>query len=475
MWSFLLLGLSHAYLVPTGMINVSTPLTSSATHLRVAFFDFDKTLTIGSTSAILNLCDPSGNCGTYTPNASCTCNQTTTALGQFLLTNISDRVLAEGDIFFNGTDRRDRIAATFASLQSMGIELKVVSTASFAQNAANWQYYISKVFDVANLTQYIALGDILTLDDPGLNIPADKGTLIAAYLASKNWTMHNGLFADDSGKNINTANGKVDWLQVTPAAGLTLNQLVWIETRAAQTFAVNCSSLMSPSFGGVGSCTTDKMTADNCSITCDSGYMVSGPATQLCVAGTRAWNAVFQGSQSCMAAKCPDLVVANGTAGTCKNLTTGQNCSITCNTSFTIMGPSVQTCVGASNGTSAFANSQICVANPPACPNADLTVFLSACSDAELSGTCRDSCATRARSLLAAFKLVGGTPDYVEACIRNAVATASTPLSNTTTNYVVTQSKAGNSICREVSGATSPSVFLASFVTVVVSLCLMPW
>jgi len=236
MWNFLLFGLAHAYLESTGVVNASTQLASFTGPLRVVFFDFDKTLVVGSTDVLLDACDPSGDCRTYSPPLACTCNTTATTFGDFLINNASARVLAEPDVIFNGTDRRDRIAQTFALIRSKGIELKVVSTSWYDQSAANWQYFISKVFDVANLTQYLPMEDILTLADPGLNLAADKGSLMAAYLANKSWGVHDGLFVDDSPSNIVSANGKVDWLLVTPRSGLAVNQLQYIEARANQTF-----------------------------------------------------------------------------------------------------------------------------------------------------------------------------------------------------------------------------------------------
>lgn len=230
-----MVGLAGANLATTGVVNASTQLANFTSPLKVLFFDFDKTLVVGSSDVLLSACDPTGNCQNYTPPVACTCNGTN-VYGDFLVANASSRVLAEGDVLFNGTDRRDRIAQTFALAKSLGIELKVVSTSWYHISAANWAYFISKTFDIANLTQYIPLSSILALDDPGENIPADKGALIATYLSGKNWSAHDGLFVDDSPGNILSANGKVDWLAVTPRTGLAVPQLQYIDARANQSF-----------------------------------------------------------------------------------------------------------------------------------------------------------------------------------------------------------------------------------------------
>jgi len=144
-------------------------------------------------------------------------------------------------------------------LQSLGIEIKVVSTSWYSLNAANWAYFISKVFDVANLTSFVPLASILTLDDPGAGIAANKGALMAAYLSGKNWSIHDGLFVDDSPSNINSANGTVDWLLVAPRTGLAVNQLEYIESRANQTFATGAPT--SATSGAPTSATTGAPTS----------------------------------------------------------------------------------------------------------------------------------------------------------------------------------------------------------------------
>jgi hypothetical protein len=234
MWVFLLLGVSHAYLATTGIINVSTQLASFTAPLKVVFFDFDRTLTVGSTSPFLALCDP--NCALYAPAVACTCNQTTKELGDFLVDHFASRVLGEPDIFLNGTDRRNRLQLTMAFLKSENVQLKMLSTSWYHQSADNWQYFIHKVLTLAGLAQYFPLANILTLADPGENIAADKGSVMQKFLASKGWTKQNGLFVDDSEGNIASANGKVDWLFSFPRTGLAQNQLEWIESRARQTF-----------------------------------------------------------------------------------------------------------------------------------------------------------------------------------------------------------------------------------------------
>jgi len=330
-------------------VNVSTQLDSFTDPVRVVFFDYDKTLIVGSSGdTLLAICDP--NCVSYTPAVACTCNQTTTAFGDFLVANLASRVLGDSDILFNGVDRRDRLAQTFALILTHGVEIKILSTSWYDLSAGAWQYAIHKMLDVANLSSYIPLKNILTLADPGDGIAADKGTVMQTYLATRGWGPHNGLFCDDSPSNIKSANGKIDWMQIFPRTGMAQNQLVWVEDRAKQTFGKVCACPHgTPTVKDSGSdatlCQTDN--TQDCSA-CAVGYRLSSPARL--------------GWQSCVAVPCAVLTPSFGTPGTCTpKRVTGATCSITCLKGYTLQGGATQLCVGAASGPSQFQNTQSCL------------------------------------------------------------------------------------------------------------------
>jgi len=92
-----LFGLADATLATTGLINASTQLASFTSPVKVVFFDFDKTLVVGSSDVLLKACDPTGNCNTYYPAAACTCNGTH-IYGDFLVASNASSVLAENDV-----------------------------------------------------------------------------------------------------------------------------------------------------------------------------------------------------------------------------------------------------------------------------------------------------------------------------------------------------------------------------------------
>jgi len=220
-----------AYIAPTSNFNVSTPLASQTLKLKVMFYDFDETLVVGVTgSTYLGFCG--GNCTTYTPTGPCPCNASTNAFGDFFAANYSADTL--GPTGFNGSDRRDRLVQEFQHLQANGVTLQVVSTSWYSINAAAWAYFLNTFFTLANISAYLNTSNIITLDDPGAGIAANKSAKMLQYLAQNSLTLHQSLFADDSPSNIAIANGSVDWLQVIPRAGLALDAMTYIEARSDQ-------------------------------------------------------------------------------------------------------------------------------------------------------------------------------------------------------------------------------------------------
>jgi hypothetical protein len=224
------------------MFNVSTPLANQTLALKVVFFDFDKTLVVNSMGGeILTRCDP--GCLLYLDNTTCACNATDHQFGDYYVANWAAEALAEGPATpnmnssgwgINGTDRRDRLIATFNVLRQYGVDFKVLSTSWSRINSTQWAYFLAKVFENSGLSTYLNLTNIIALADPGNGISGDKGGAAQQVLNSKSWALNQGLLADDSAGNIVTAQGKVGWLQVFPKTGLAVDALVWIETRAAQ-------------------------------------------------------------------------------------------------------------------------------------------------------------------------------------------------------------------------------------------------
>jgi len=232
-----LLAAAEGFLVNVSSFNVSTQLTDQTVPLKVAFFDFDKTLTVASFGDYYL-----GKCGSecviynVSNSTSCPCNASTNAFGDFFANNFMtpNQALDGPDMLgINGTDRRDRLLQTFGVLASNGVMIRVLSTSWYSINAASWTYFLSKVFLAAGLDHYLNMSTILALDDPGAGLAADKGSRLQTFMNDNNWTnIHQGILSDDSPSNIAKTNGKGDWLQVTPRAGLAVDALEYLEARS---------------------------------------------------------------------------------------------------------------------------------------------------------------------------------------------------------------------------------------------------
>jgi hypothetical protein len=223
----------QGFLATTSSFTVSTPLANQTTKLKVAFWDFDKTITVKSFGSFyLDKCDV--NCRNYT-SYSCTCNATVNYFGDFYTTNFSGQALNGSDMVgLNGTDRRDRFIQTLQHITSKGVIIRLLSTSWAWVRNDSWAYFINEVMKDAGLNQWFNSTNILTLDDPGEGIPADKGGRAKAFMAANGFVGEEGILIDDSQGNINSTIGKLGYLWVQPAAGWALDALTWIEARSDQ-------------------------------------------------------------------------------------------------------------------------------------------------------------------------------------------------------------------------------------------------
>mmetsp|Transcript_6441 Transcript_6441/g.25791 ORF Transcript_6441/g.25791 Transcript_6441/m.25791 type:complete len:1211 (-) Transcript_6441:2827-6459(-) len=95
----------------------------------------------------------------------------------------------------------------------------------------------------------------------------------------------------------------------------------------------NCDASAAPANGGVGDCTSSLASGSTCQPTCNSGYTVSGSSS--CTAGTL--TAATCSANACDASVAP----ANGGVGDCtSSLASGSTCQPTCNSGYTVSGPS---------------------------------------------------------------------------------------------------------------------------------------
>ena len=97
--------------------------------------------------------------------------------------------------------------------------------------------------------------------------------------------------------------------------------------------AITCDASAAPSNGGIGNCTSSLASGSTCQPTCNSGYTVSGPSS--CTAGTLS-------AATCSANACDaSIAPTNGGVGDCaSSLASGSTCQPTCNSGYTVSGPS---------------------------------------------------------------------------------------------------------------------------------------
>ena len=150
-------------------------------------------------------------------------------------------------------------------------------------------------------------------------------------------------------------------------------------------------SLPSPAGTTIGNCDASHVVGDTCSITCPLGYSTQGTTT--CVglaAGYAAWNV----GQTCIPAHCRALTPpANSASTNCTaQIIVSQTCTITCNSGYVITG-SRYTCAGTGGGTAALSGSQSCVPMPCTSPTSSSTYNIQCSGQVANGGTCLVSCA----------------------------------------------------------------------------------
>merc|ERR1719433_1823398 len=94
--------------------------------------------------------------------------------------------------------------------------------------ATQWRVWINYVLKELNLN--ILSANVLTLSDPGPGQAANKGQVVFNSLQAQGYTAVQGLFVDDSAKNIASASGIANTLYLPQRAGLTDTDRSYVET-----------------------------------------------------------------------------------------------------------------------------------------------------------------------------------------------------------------------------------------------------
>ena len=112
-------------------------------------------------------------------------------------------------------------------LRSRNITVKIVSTSWYPITADQWQEYLYYVSDLLGLGFFKE--EILTVDDPGPGLSADKGAKIREDKNLEEGYLDSAMFADDSSGNIKSALMVCNTLYIIKRKGLSITDMSYIK------------------------------------------------------------------------------------------------------------------------------------------------------------------------------------------------------------------------------------------------------
>ena len=114
-----------------------------------------------------------------------------------------------------------------AKLRSENISVKIVSTSWYPITADQWQeylYYVSNLLGLGFVKE-----EILTVDDPGPGLSADKGAKIREDKNLEEGYLNTAIFVDDSSENIKSALMVCNTLYLIKRKGLSKTDMRYIK------------------------------------------------------------------------------------------------------------------------------------------------------------------------------------------------------------------------------------------------------
>ena len=111
-------------------------------------------------------------------------------------------------------------------LRSKSISVKIVSTSWYPITADQWQEYLYYVSNLLGLGFFKE--EILTVDDPGPGLSADKGAKIREDKNLEEGYLDSAMFADDSSGNIKSALMVCNTLYLIERRGLSRRDMKYI-------------------------------------------------------------------------------------------------------------------------------------------------------------------------------------------------------------------------------------------------------
>lgn len=197
----------------------SRNLKDAVKPVSAVFLDFDGTTIVTNdfSEGLLKLCQENSSSGCADENE--------------LAAMLDDVPMANVTEVMGGQDRLARVQDMLETLRSTDKEVFILSTSWEPVPGIEWAKYILKFSEMAELG--FDMDHILSLDDPGVGISADKGAVAAETLESLGLEPDDALFADDSAGNIKSMTGKADTLYLPVRAGYDFTDMDYIEARAS--------------------------------------------------------------------------------------------------------------------------------------------------------------------------------------------------------------------------------------------------
>merc|ERR1719410_2441514 len=152
------------------------------------FYDFDRTFTITDFGTqIIALCDP------FCSYERCNCDGPGELVATLRNQNNAYQLVIDA---LGGEARKQMIANHLQKANQKCQKRFIVSTSYYNIPAKEWGDFIFTTFQVGGLGWLVPRDIVLTLDDPGEGIAADKGAVVAETLAGISLTAEYGIFMD---------------------------------------------------------------------------------------------------------------------------------------------------------------------------------------------------------------------------------------------------------------------------------------
>lgn len=235
---------------------ISLSLLDAKNPIKHLYLDFDHTITEDGFSGVLRgiVCGHQKypNC-TCTPKANKQCTDTDETTKKAMVTalhNLPNKGTGNLTKSFGGADRLSVMKSFIKDIRkTLNGNVFIVSTSWFPVSKLQWQTYLLEVSSMLDLG--FDADHVITLNDPGPGLSADKGAEIKANMAKTGIKFAEAVFADDTGGNIKKAKDVTNTIYLPRKMGLDQTDRDYIKVLAKGSCDWN-SAAASVRFTGMG-------------------------------------------------------------------------------------------------------------------------------------------------------------------------------------------------------------------------------